>query len=453
MGQDTNKLVLQIVRYGLPLTILMFYVTASQSLEYAPESTFVHLRYAGDLLEGRGLAGPAWSGFDGTPSPLWVAFISGGGVLGLDLLLTARIFSLFFGCLVLLLTFLIAVELLGSRIMALCATLVVAVDPWLLQIAPSGGAGAIALVLSLAAVFFHLRGEKILSVMCAGLCTLVFWEAVALFGVLLLQRILLAPSGRTSLRMGVGPLLIYSSMLLPWAAVGTLAGVGLLPFLISEPAAISWPGIIAWILLLALSAVGALSRSMAGGGVRGFLENHGVTLGWILWLLLLGVIRSSEHLLFAYPLVVVYGFFGLRQLLRGLYAGEIPSFPLFVATALLMLADQTGYHLHVKPGISRSVSILNELGAVAGWMRAETHPGATVRSERPWTLSYLLRREVEPLGWGSSGAVELVVTSEKEVSGFTEVYRPALQLLRDGKGGGRYAVWKRTETTTIEEGP
>jgi len=454
MGQDANRLVLQIVRYGLPLTILIFYVTASQSIEYAPESTFEHLRYAGDLLQGRGLAGPGWAGVGGTPSPLWVLFISGGGVLGLDLLLTARIFSLFFSCLVLLLTFLIAVELLSGRIVALCATLVVGVEAWLLQVAPSGGAGAIGLVLSLAALFFHLRGERILPVIFAGLCTLVCWQAIALFGFLLLHRVLFAPPGRGSLRMGVGPLFVYATLLLPWLAVGTLTGAGLLPLFIGETAAISLPGMIAWILLLTLATVGVVSQGIAGGGFRLFLETHGVTVAWMLWLLMLGLGSSWELLLLAYPVVVVYSFLGLRHLLRGLYAGEAPSFSLFVATALLMLANQTEYHLTVKPTMARSVSMVNELAAVAGWMRTETTAETSVQSDRPWTLSYLSRREVEPLpGGGSRRAVDLIVTTEKEIGGFTEVYRPALELLRDGRGGGgRYAVWKRTENT-IEEVP
>jgi len=453
MSQDANRLVLQIVRYGLPLTVLVFYMTASRSIAYAPESTYVHLWYAGDFLEGDGLAGPEWTGFGGTPSPLWVSFISGGGALGLDLLLTARIFSLFFSCVVLLLTFLVAVELLSSRIMALCATLVVAVDPWLLQIAPSGGAGAIGLVLSLAAVYFHLRGERVLPVIFSGLCTLVCWQAFMLFVLLLLHGILFSPPGRRYPRNVVGPLLVYSSVLLPWVAVGTLTGAGLLPLSIGETATMPWPGLIAWILLLVLATAGILSEGGSGEGVRGFLVAHGVTVVWMLWLLVLGFGHSRELLLFAYPVVVVFGFLGLRRLMRGLYAGEVPHFPLFVATALFMLANQTGYHLYVKPGMSRSVSTVNALAAIAGWMRTETSRETSVRSEEPWTLSYLSHRRVEPIEGGSAGPVELVVISEKEVGGFTEVYRPALELLRGGKGGeGRYAVWRRMETI-IEEVP
>ncbi|MGB2957870.1 MAG: hypothetical protein WBD30_03190 [Bacteroidota bacterium] len=453
MNQDANKLVLQIVRYGLPLTVLIFYVTASRSIAYAPESTYVYLWYAGDFLQGSGLAGPEWAGFGGTPSPLWVTFISGGGRLELDLLLTARIFSLFFSCVALLLTFLVAVELLSSRIMALCATLVVAVNPWLLQMAPSGGAGAIGLVLSLAAVFFHLRGERILSVTFSGLCTLVCWQAFALFVFLLLHGILLASPGRRSPRIVVGPLLVYTATVLPWIAVGMLAGAGLLPVSVGETAAMSWPGVIAWILLLALATAGILSEGVPGEGVRGFLVAHGMVVAWVLWLLVLEFGRSRELLLFAYPIVVIYGFLGLRRLVRGLYAGEAPHYPLFVATALLMLANQTGYHLYVKPGMSKSVATVNALAAIAGWMRTETNRETSVRSEVPWTLSYLSQRQVEPIASGSLRPVELVVTSEKEVGGFTEVYRPALELLRDAKGGGgRYAVWRRTDTI-IEEVP
>jgi hypothetical protein len=450
MAQDANRLVLQIVRYGLPLTVLAFYLTASRSLEYAPESTFVHLRYAGDFLLGEGMAGPGWAGFGGTPSPVWVLFISGGGALGLDLLLTARIFSLFFSCLVLLLTFLIAVELLSSRIMALCVTLVVAVDPGLLQIAPSGGAAPIGLALSLGAIFFHLRNERILPVVFSGLCTLVCWQAFPLFVSLLLHRLLLAPPGRRGLRLWVGPILVYSSILLPWVVIGILVGARLLPLSIGETVGMSLPGMIARILLLALAIAGIVSEGIVGT-IRGFLTAHGVTVFWMLWLLVLGFAGSVELHLFAYPIVVVYGFLGLRQLVRILYAGEAPHVPLFIATALLMLANQTGYQLDVKPAMARSVSTANALAAVAGWMRTETAPEISVRSEKPWTLSYLSQRQVGPYAAGLSGTAELVVTARKEVDGFTEVYRPPLEMLRDGGGGG-YAVWKRTDTI-IEKTP
>jgi hypothetical protein len=84
-------------------------------------------------------------------------------------------------------------------------------------------------------------------------------------------------------------------------------------------------------------------------------------------------------------------------------------------------------------------------------MRTETAPEISVRSEKPWTLSYLSQRQVGPYAAGLSGTAELVVTARKEVDGFTEVYRPPLEMLRDGGGGG-YAVWKRTDTI-IEKTP
>jgi hypothetical protein len=447
MDQDPNRLIIQIVRYGLPLTVLVFYLTASRSFEYAPESTFVHLWYAAEFLQGGGLAGPGWAGFGGTPSPLWVLFISGGGGLGLDLILTARIFSLFFSCLSLLLVFLIAVELLSSRIMALCVTLVVALDPGLLQVAPSGGAGGIGLVLSLAAVFFHLRNEGFLSVVLAGLCTLVCWQAVLLFLPLVLHRLLLAPPGRRSLRMGVRPILVYSLVILPWVTIGILLGAKVLPISVGETAGMSLPDMVAWILLLALASGGIVSEGIAGGGFRGFMAAHGVPVSWMVWLLAVGFAGSPELHLLAYPIVVVYAFLGLRQLVRTVYGGEAPHAPLFVATALFMLTNQTGYHLYAKPNIERSVATANTLAAIAGWIRTETSPETTVESERPWTLSYLSERRVEPHLGNPTGAVDLVVTSRNEVDGFTEVYRPALEMLREGKGGGgRFAAWKRTDT-------
>ena len=88
MDQDPNRLILQIVRYGLPLTVLVFYLTASRSFEYAPESTFVHLWYAAEFLQGGGLAGPGWAGVP-CPVPDWRSPIS-SAAMGLTIAVTMQ---------------------------------------------------------------------------------------------------------------------------------------------------------------------------------------------------------------------------------------------------------------------------------------------------------------------------------------------------------------------------
>ena len=454
MNQDANRLIIQVVRFGLPLTVLVFYVTASRNFGYTPEATFICLRYAGDFLHGDGLIGPSWSAFSGTPHPLWVLFISGGGVLGLDLLLTAQIFSVFFSCLTLLLTFLVGVEVLSDRLIALCASLVVAVAPQLLQTAPSGGAAAIGIVLSLGVLFFHLRRDTILSVFLAGLCTLLYWQAAALVVLLLLHTFLTAGPGRSRTKLIAGQAHVCCSILVPWVMIGIVTGADLLPLSVTQPAAMSLPALITWGLLLALAIGGVVSHVRDRGSLRQYLETHGVPLVWVVWLLALGFVGFPELRLLALPVVVIYGFEGLKLLVKSLFSGEFRYVPVFVTAALLMLANQTSFRLDVEPGMVESTSDVIDLVAVAGWVRGENPSETSIRSEQPWTVGYFSRCPVEPLEDVPSAETDLIVTSRRDVAGFMEMYRPTRELV-DGLSGrvGRYAVWKRLDTIMVEENP
>src|SRR5512134_1625178 len=101
-----------ITRYGLPFVIGIFYFTASLGFEFTDAST---MRMASFVKFG--FASPI---ADGYPSPLWQFLLMMGEWFHLDPLLSSKVLSLVFSCLVVFVSYLVANEILRDRLIALC---------------------------------------------------------------------------------------------------------------------------------------------------------------------------------------------------------------------------------------------------------------------------------------------------------------------------------------------
>ena len=181
---DHSSAVLQVLRYGLPLVILIFYISASWNFSYTPDSTYLSLRLARKRRRRR-CARVRAGHVCATPNPLVVVFHRGRHTLKVDGLLVAKIFSLFFSCLV-------GVSDVPSggrsaprpfsrllfRIRCRDKRLVAAGGPCRLRASPG-------VDIVLAALFFMLRNDYLLAALMIGLATLLFWQAAGGFLLLL----------------------------------------------------------------------------------------------------------------------------------------------------------------------------------------------------------------------------------------------------------------------------
>ena len=109
---------------GLPLLVIIFYVTASLHFIYTPDDTYIYLQYARNFINGDGMSFNAGDPSYGFTSPLWLMFVSLGGKMGIDIYIAAKVMDLFLGSISLAVFFMLAYEVIRDVIIAVLATAV-----------------------------------------------------------------------------------------------------------------------------------------------------------------------------------------------------------------------------------------------------------------------------------------------------------------------------------------
>lgn len=417
-SKNEHPFVVLLPRVAVPGLILLFYVTAVLRFDYTPDSTFTH------LLEMR----------QAQVTSLWSALLGLASLLGLDTLLTAKIFSLAFSSFAILFTYLIAQEILEDRLAALSATLVVSMQAWLLQLGPSGsGAGAV-LLLTLAAIFFLLRNDYLLAAIAAGLATLVSWQNVLLLPVLLLDVYVNSREPSHARKVMIGVLLVYVSVLLPWGLYMLYAARLVIP---NEVALTSVPTVLPHLSLLMVLLVGLLFVGVAllASRERQLLRTHTALLLWI------AVASFTHQVMFAIslPLVVVYGFFSIQHILLAFRRWSLSQMA-YVLLAALILAYNQVVVLPATTKVMDDVAATSaELKSAALWLRNNTPEQETISvpdGYSPVVEFYSAR----PLG--DAGA-RFLVTTQHDVLGYEVVFDPVEENPSLLTGSVRYKVWKR----------
>jgi len=443
---DTEILLNRIARYGLPLLVLIFYVQAVRFLAFTPEHAFIVPTYAAGMVEGVGLEGPRWDTDVGTPSPLWLLLVAAGGALGIDLMLTAKIFGLFFGSLTVLVSYLLAVEMLGDRIIALCIALLVATGPWLMMASVAGDGITLALALSLAGLFFYLRGEFLLGLLMATLAGLVLWPALLLGAICVVDHLRRAPTASERRRRGTTAGLLYVSLLASWVLLAWRLGGGVVPRATGTLLALDPVTTAALALLVATGLViifVAASRKQIAIGRHSMLVP---TLLWSAVAIAPGIAGRTDAVLLAYPVLMTMGFLGLSLLYPPLSPdGRLRLGPIFAITAVLLLANQAGLHFFTRPMMLAGAVEVAQLESAASWVRASASPEASVAADQPWTISYLTGGAVRPFSETAQPDPDVVVLSHGEVPGYVRSYRAPIEL---GPGGaeiyGEVSVWTKS---------
>jgi hypothetical protein len=423
-----------LARFGVPAILLVFYVTAALHFDYTPDGTYAVARSAEQLC-----AGASWQNDEGPAVP-WVLLSATGGLLGLKPILVAKVFSLLFCSMAILLAYLFAVELLDDRVMALLVALAVASQAWLIQCAASGSGVALTLALTMATVFFLLRNEYLLAVLCVGIATMITWQAGGLLIGLVVDSVVNSRDRWRGVTVGFAVLMVFIAMILPWILYASWAGLPVLTGL--PPVDIpTVPSLAVWVTMLFAVIMGVLGYAADGaaGGARPAFLNHLGLLCVITWCLAAGLMGESDLWRLAVPCLLALVYFGLERYRRW-RSGAAPSYgTALVFAAALLIAAQAEFLLQTKPTMRDTATETEDLISIAYWLRSG-QPAVRFSAERRGVVEYYVRRQAMAPGTGEQP--DFVVSAAPELQGYEMVYAPPLQL-EPGRSGKQYKVWRK----------
>ncbi len=442
MKREQHPLILQIVRFGLPLVVAVYYATAARGFSYTADPGYAAADWA-TLLLGQRTGIPGAEGY----SLFWTMLLALGGMLGLDLLLVAKIMSLLFACFAILGLYLLGVEVLDDRILAFSVALIAALDPLLLQAGPSGSPAAALLALSVASLFFLRRGDYALGAVFAGLSFLLAWPAMVLMVSLGIEVACLS-DGRPRVKTLLAAVLVFFAVVVPPVV---FAGVKGLPVVSGNSVpggalAIGWWTLIPAVICLVPSVAGILAvrrmrllRLIVGDASRGILL-------WVIWTAAVGLIWSRDFWLAGSPVLLLGGMQGLRTLVPGLREEFANYSVVFGATAFLLVVNQAIFLSVGSPRMKGTVEAEADIILITQWVSQKLPAGVTIDSEAPGLTGYHLRsgQQVAPLSADIPG--DYVIAVDRSVPGYRMIYRPS-QSDEDplGNVSGRFALFQRLE--------
>jgi hypothetical protein len=421
MERQQSRAILQIVRFGLPVIVGLFYVTSARGFDFTADSAYTAASWA-DALRGVSAIHPSIAPF----SPLWSVLIALGGMIGLDPLLVAKILSLVFGCFALLALYLLSVEVLEDRILSFCVTLIFALDPWLLQAGPSGSATSLLLALSLASLFFLKRGDFALSSLLGGLAALTAWPAALLF-LCLVPEVFSARSGTNSGKILLASALVFFSVLLPWGLFAAFRGTPLLPLGVEAGGlpSPSWPTAI--VLLLFLLVIGSGFVQLRRAPLLRLLAGRSpLFLGiWCAWSALAGLLWERDLWLAGLAALAVLAGRGLQNTVRALREDPPKYTAAFLATCALLVLNQVSYLTVSHRAMALAVEDQEEVRVIAHWMKSQLHGPMVVESHYPGMLGLLLGEQAQVEQEGPVLHAPYAVLGRRKVEGYEELFRPS----------------------------
>ena len=438
MSEEQSPVAIQVVRYGVPLIIVIFYLTASLTFAYTPESTFLFLQAVG------GFPSPYHGGT--SPSPLWHLLVTTGGWLHLDAVLTVKVFSMLFCSFAVLIAYLFAVEAVADRVAGLFVGLCVAVEPWLVQLGPSGSGMSLGLALSLAALFFMKRGDYPLAALAAGLCSVVLWQGIGLvFAVVadMAANRTVMRDGRKSAATGA---FFFIGVVAIWLLYAIVYRVPVVPALVpfgDFPRA-SAPEIVVFVILGGTVVAAPVVWAKLVGHTEYLLRIGIGGCVWCVWLILTAVLSDVELARLAIPVLITYAFLGLEVLLVAVRRKHLLYTAALVLSVPLLLAYQMQFYSVVRPSMRTSIQEFMVLEAAASWLRVAADNEATVAAEKPGIIGYYSAKKIRPFEPYTADKTDFIVTSAHEVEGYDRVFMPGREYSPSDEGAfSPVAVWKR----------
>ncbi|MBX2991410.1 MAG: hypothetical protein KF749_09590 [Bacteroidetes bacterium] len=405
-------------RYGVPLIILVYYVTAAERFDYTPESTFATLIGVKE----------------GDASSLWMVLLTLFDSFSLDLLLAAKTLSLLFCSGSLLFMFFVAYEVLRDHLSAFCVTLAISMQAWFLQLGPSGSGVAFALLLSLAALFFMLRNDYLLATVFAAFGGMVAWQLTGLLFVILFDVSINSISKTRSAKVAASIVMVFAGIVLPWVLYGAYTSLLLIPneIHVSDVPVISPQLSFMTVLLVGLMFVGIVLLATRD---RELLRSHSAIVLWTVTVPFLHTIMLAVAL----PLILTFAFLSLR-LIVGMTgfprAGD--AVVVLLATALLAYSQFVS-RPPVYDLMDRNISTTAEMKSAGLWLKTHMNDDQTVSvpASYGWAVRFYSEKMI------GVSETDFVLSDQSELPGFGVVFEPASDDPHVHAIGQRYKIWRR----------
>jgi hypothetical protein len=400
------------VKLGPAIIVTLFYITVVLHYTYTPDDTYIYVQYAKNIAHGGGFSFNANTPSYGITGPLWVLLIASGAKAGLDPFIVAKTFDILFASLSIVLVYTFSATLIQDKMYALFAALVVSFDAWFLRWSGSGMETSFAVILVLIAVKYAYLGDYHIAGFVTGLLTLVRPEGLLLFVVIQIENFIVSNVLGKNKRLFWTSSALYLVVVLPWVIFSYETFGSIVPntelaktavrwsFLTMMSAAIESLRILGSTqpLMILLLIVG-IPLVILKGGIGAFVAK-GMPILWILGLIfgyaVLNVQVVSRYLVPTIPLIVIYSFWGLKQMVVSYHWSPRKTLVvLCTISATTILQSQLIYRITVVPHM-RSFTRGMERGIkpIALWLRANSKQDASVLTPDAGMLGYLTDREI-----------------------------------------------------------
>lgn len=405
-------------RYGVPLIILVYYVTAAERFDYTPDSTFT------TLIGVR----------EGNAGSLWVILLALFDSFNLDVLLAAKILSLLFCTVSLLFMFFVAHEVLRDHLSAFCVTLAVSMQAWFLQLGPSGSGVAFALLLSLAALFFMLRNDYLLATVFAGLGGIVSWQLAGLLFVILFDVSINSISKTRSAKVAASILMVFAGIVFPWVLYAAYKGLFLIP---NEIGVSDVPGISPQLSFMAVLLVGLMFVGIVLLATRDreLLRSHSAIVLWTVTVPFFHAIMLA----LALPLILTFAFLALRLIVGMTGFPRAGDAVVVLLAAALLAYSQFVSRPPVYDLMERSIATTAEMKSAGLWLKTHMNDDQTVSV--PASYGGAVRFYSERMIGVSE--TDFVLSDQSQMPGFGIVFDPASNDPDLHIVGQRYRIWRR----------
>lgn len=407
-----HPLLRNLVKFGLGFVVIVFYVTVVLHFGYTPDDTFIYLQFARNLLQGNGFAFNPGESTYGVASPLWVFLIAAGGLLKLDLFLVAKILSLVFASVVLLLFYRLGYEVLRDHLYAFLATFVFSVNACFLQWAGSGMEMSLSMLLVLLAVYYCLRNEYMVASLSSAVLTLVRPEGILLFFFILLDEYWNSLDKRRALYLMLNVCGLYLVVLSSWLIYVWMNFRTIIPNAIVANTnlhlGLKEYGLVAWALIKTLSISNGVEFILLVVGVvvvfrkKDFeiIRRYIIPLSWMVSLIILSILAESNalstSLLLVIPFVVLYGFLGLQQIQESFSAIQrFGHSTVLLISAVLLVQNQFMFQKYVKPHMQSFSDGMTEcLIPIGMWLKENTPKHVVVVASDIGAIGYYSHRKL-----------------------------------------------------------
>ncbi|MEK9137508.1 MAG: hypothetical protein AAB393_10330 [Bacteroidota bacterium] len=401
---------------GMSLILCAFVARVFSHFDYTPDDTFIYLQYARNVLGSHEVSFNPGEPSYGITGPLWLALVSGAGLLGFDLYLAAKVIDLVVGCAAIVALARLQNALLSNRMVAFATAAVFSTHVWFLRWAGTGMEASLATLLSVLTLHCLMKQQYHLGAVYSALLTLTRPEAMGLVAIGMLSSILVAGEGLEKVKKVAVFAAGYLVILLPWYLYAYTHFGTIVPntALAKSSSGMSFEGIISTVVdigkTLAVSdGIEVLILLFVLGTfffhhVRGKREVENgkqflVPLSWIVGLPLLYVVTLtnvvSRYLLVISPMILMLAF-GSLVMLQRLKGKEHLSRKLTLGLALVLIVQNIIlFEVQVRPHLDAfAEGMHNGFIKIGQWLHENTSQDDAVLVADIGAIGYFSERKI-----------------------------------------------------------